>query len=354
MDISAEGLKEYSSKIIQIFKHIQFSNKQQLAFLEDLYTLINDGIPANRAVEMMASSTTGISREVALTLTQRIAEGQPLAEGMKEWFAPNVVEIIRVGESGGALAQTLKSAINTLAQSGVAYGAFIGAVTYPLFVIIAGCFLMVFINKKVFTQFEAIKPISKWPSSGQNFVALADFIQDWWWTAILAIILIFFAFRYVMLNYVGEYRSALDRFVPFSFYRRLTAARVLETLGLLVVNGVVFKSAIKVMQYQANPYMLSHLEKMEQQLSTGKTNIAEVLDTGLIDANDLMRLRVMAEVKGFEHGLVRMGLRGSEQTTATLKMVSKVIGGLLLLVGFGIILIMVSGIMMTGMSLAQP
>jgi len=353
MDFTVEGMRGYGSHITLAFKHWQFGTKSQLAFLEDLYTLINDGIPANRAVEMMSQATTGITREVALTLTKKIAEGQPLAEGMREWFSVNVVEIIRVGESGGALAQTMKSAINTLAQQGVAYGAFVGALTYPLFVIVAACFLMVFINNKVFVQFKLIKPISEWPSTGQNFVMIANLIQYWWWIIIVMFIAIVVGLRFIMVNYIGEYRPKLDRIPPFTFFRSLTAARLLETLGLLVVNGVVFKSAIKVMQYQAKPYMLSHLEKMEQQLSMGKTNIGDVLDTGLIADSDLMRLRVMAEVKGFEHGLVRMGVRGSEQTTATLKTVSKIVGGLLLMVGFGLILVMVSGIMMTGMSLAQ-
>ena len=63
------------------------------------------------------------------------------------------------------------------------------------------------------------------------------------------------------------------------------------------------------MQYQANPYVNSHLVMMEHLLSMGKTNIADVLETGLISESDLMRLRVMAEVKGFEHGLIRMGIK---------------------------------------------
>ena len=31
----------------------------------------------------------------------------------------------------------------------------------------------------------------------------------------------------------------------------------------------------------------------------------------------LMRLRILAEVKGFEHGLIRLGLRGSAQGMKT-------------------------------------
>jgi hypothetical protein len=92
---------------------------------------------------------------------------------------------------------------------------------------------------------------------------------------------------------------------------------------------------------------------MEGLLARGKSNIADVLDTGLIDSQSLMRLRVMAEVKGFEHGLVRMGIRGTEDATTTLKIISKVIGGIFLAVGGILILMIVRGIFMTGMAMGS-
>lgn len=353
MDFSGDVFNEYYDKIIQGYKHWQFGTKKQLAFLEDLYLLINDGIPANRAVDMMSHVTSGLTREVALSLSQKIAEGQPLAEGMKEWFSMNVVEIVRVGESGGALAQTLKSAINMLAQQGVAIGAFVAAVAYPLLVISIACVVILYLNNSVFVQFALIKPVEQWPEAGRRLIWVANLIQSWWWTVIIAVIAVVVIFKRLMSSYVGELRPTLDNIPPFSFYRKLAAARLLETLGLLVANGVVFKSAIKVMQYQSNPYFLSHLSKMEHLLSMGKTNIADVLETGLVDKNDLMRLRVMAEVKGFEHGLIRMGIRGTEQTTITLKFIARMVGGMLLLVGGLLIILIVQGIYLTGMSLGS-
>lgn len=351
MEFSLDELQNIVPRISLIIRRWRFGNKAQLGFLEDLYLLINDGIPANRAVEMMAQVTTGITREVALYLTEKIGQGQPLADGMREWFAMNVVEIIRVGESGGALAQTLKSAINMLSQRGVAAGSFISAMAYPLFVMAIGCTVIVYLNNSVFVQFRQIKPMEQWPEAGRRLVSLAHLIQDWWWLVILSVVLIAFILRRLMTNYTGEYRPILDTIPPFNFYRRFAAARLLETLGLLVSNGVVFKSALKVMQYQANPYMSSHLAMMEHLLSMGKTNIADVLATGLVDDQDLMRLRVMAEVKGFEHGLVRMGIRGTEQATATLQAISKVVGGIFLALGGLLIIVIIQGIYMTGMSM---
>jgi type II secretory pathway component PulF len=353
MELTLETLLEYTAKIEKGFKRWRFGNKAQLAFLEDLYVLIEDGIPVNRAVEMMAQVTTGLQHDVALSLANKISEGQPLAEGMRDWFSVNVVEIIRVGESGGALPQTVKSAINVLSQQGAAMGSLIGAVTYPLFVLAIACVVILYLNSSVFEQFRIIKPESEWPEAGQRLVGIANVIKKWWWIIIVGIICLILLFRRLMSHYVGELRPALDKVVPFSFYRRLVSARVLETLGLLVANGVVFKSAIKVMQLQANPYMLSHLQQMEHLLSMGKSNIADVLDTGLVSEQDLMRLRVMAEVKGFEHGLIRMGVRGSEQATNTLKKISRLLGGVLLGVGGLLIVMIVQGIYMTGMAMGQ-
>lgn len=353
MEYTAEEMKGIFEKLSLAFRRWRFGNKAQLGFLEDLFTLINDGIPANRAVEMMSKLSTGLPKEVATSLAEKIGEGQPLAEGMKGWFSPNVIEIVRVGETGGALAMTMKSAINMLSQQGVAMGSFVAAVSYPLLVILIACIIIIYLNTSVFDQFRAIKPEDQWPDAGKRLVSVANMIQHFWWTVILGVFAIGAILRWLMINYVGESRVLLDKYPPFSFYKRLVAARVLETLGLLVSNGVVFRSAIKVMQHQANPYMGYHLAMMEYLLSTGKTNIGEVLNTGLVNPQDLMRLRVMAEVKGFEHGLIRMGIRGTEEATATLKAIAKIFGGMLLIVGGGLIIIIVQGIYLTGMTMGQ-
>jgi type II secretory pathway component PulF len=337
----------------QHLKRMQFGNKAQLAFLEDLYVLVNDGIPANRAIEMMAQVTTGLSRDVALSIGQKISEGQPLAEGMRDWFAVNIVEIIRVGEEGGALVETTKSAINTLTQHSGAWGALIKAISYPLMVICLACAIIVYLDNSVFQQFKDIKPIEQWPQAGRDLLTLGSIIQVWWWLVILFIVLFIIGLRIMMANYVGELRSLLDKFPPFSLYRRFVAARFLETLGLLVANGVVFKNALKVMQYQSNPYLTSHLVMMEHLLGMGKGNISDVLDTGLISEADILRLRVMAEVKGFEHGLVRMGVMGSEQNIKIVNLIAKITGGILLTVGAYLIITIVRGIYLTGMAMGS-
>jgi toxin co-regulated pilus biosynthesis protein E len=344
----------FLTSISNRYKRFRFGGKAQLAFLEDLYTLVNDGIPPNRAIEMMTEVTTDISKDVSMAISEKIGQGQALAEGMTGWFAPNVIEIIRVGEEGGALAETMKSAINSLSQSTGSMGALIGAVSYPLMVIIMACAIIEYLNSSVFVQFKLIKPVEQWPDAGRTLLEVADLIKYWWWIFIVGLAALVFIMRKIMSNYVGELRPLLDKVPPFTLYRRMSAARLMETLGLLVANGVVFRSAIKVMQYQANPYVQSHLLMMENLLSAGKGNVADVLTTGLIDEKDIMRLKVMAEVKGFEHGLVRMGVHGADETNKSLKSISKIFGGMLLALGAYLIITIVKGIFLTGMSMGEP
>lgn len=340
-------------KLTHQWKQMQFGKKAQLAFLEDFYLLVNDGIPANRAIEMMAQATTGITHDVAISIAQKISEGQLVADGMRDWFSISIVEVIRVGEEGGALTETLKSAIKTLGQQSGAIGAVVSAVSYPLIVIFMACAIIVYLNTGVFVDFQTIKPMDQWPEAGRELVYIAQLIQYWWWLVILLLIGIFLLLRRLMNNYVGELRPLLDKFPPFNLYRRFAAARLMETLGLLVANGVVFKNAIKVMQYQATPYVAYHLMMMEHLMSIGKGNIADVLSTGLIDEKSILRLRVMAEVKGFEHGLIRMGVLGGEQSLKTLALIAKLTGGALLLLGGILIIIIIRGIYLTGMAMGQ-
>jgi type II secretory pathway component PulF len=353
METSLAGLYPIWDKIRKTLRHWQFNSKAQLAFLEDFSTLINDGIPANRAIEMMALLGKGVNREVALSIAEKIAEGQALAEGMRDWFSISIVEIIHIGEEGGALAETTKSAIKTLSQRSGSMGVLISAITYPLLVISASCIVIIYLKKSVFVQFALIKPIDQWPPAGQQLVAIATLVQDWWWLVIIAIIAIIVSLRISMVNYVGELRPLLDKIPPFTLYRRFVASQFLETLGLLVANGVVFKNAIKVIQYQANPYLLSHLMMMEHLLGMGKGNVADVLSTGLISDSDVQRLRIMAEVKGFEHGLIRMGVHGSEQNVRTVKIIAKIVGGILLATGGILVILIARGIYVTGMAMGS-
>lgn len=347
------SFEEILQKIILVYKRLQFGTTKQQAFLEDFAAIIDDGVPPNKAIEMLCRIYNGILKEVALDISKNISTGKPLAEGMRAWFQVNVIELVRVGEESGALAQTIQSASESLKQKKGAFASILASLLYPLVVIIMGCIVVVYIKNSVFSDFAQIKPVDTWPGVGQNLLLLGNIIQHWFWLVILLIIIAIVAFKYVTKNYTGEFRSTLDIIPLFSLYKKIVAANLMETLGLLISNGVVFKAALKIIQYNASPYIISHVLRMESLLGSGKDNIAEVLDTGLIKKDDILRLRVIAEAKGFEHALIRLGKHSSEEGLKTIRRTAKITGVVLLAIGGLMIVFMVLAIYSVGMFLGS-
>ena len=341
-------LASYSLK----FRQFLFGTQLQRDLLEDFSALIEDGIPATQAVDILGKVTTGTTAEVLESIRIRIAQGRRISDGMVGWFPPHIVEIIRAGEEGGTLGQTLAIAAKTIGEKKDILGSLFNSLTYPLVVIMMGLGVTVFLKGSILKNFEAIRPVSQWPANGQFVYGLATFVENWWWLTLLAITGAIVGMSWVLRMYIGSLRPLLDQLPVLSLYRKMTAARFMEILGLLISNGVVFKRALHIIQSSATDYLASHLLAMEHRLGGGQVNIADVLDTGLIDSSDMARLRAIALSKGFEHALVRQGLRATEQGIRNVQVVGKIVGGIFLAMGAILAATLVLGLYAVGSSLA--
>lgn len=339
--------------LILKLKKIEFTAKKQQQFLEDLSVLISDGVPANRAIEMLTKLYKGGAKKAAIAVSKGVASGKSLTDSMEGWFDTNTVELIRVGEEGGMLSEIIKNAAQALSRKAGSLATVIAALLYPITVLVAGCMIMVYINSSIFVDFKEIKPVATWPAIGQQLIFFATLIQHWYWLVIIVIIALIVIISIMQPNYVGEYRKLLDKAPPFNIYRTLSAARFMDNLGLLIINGVVFKNALKIMKKNATPYVLTHIINMEHLLARGKDNIADVLDTGLISNDDILRLRVIAEAKGFEHALIRLGNYAAEKGSNTIKLTAKIVGFSILGLGGGMIMFMVLAIYSVGIFLGS-
>ncbi len=328
------------------------SARERQSFLEDLSTLIDDGVPANKAVEVLHTLNTGNVEHLAFDMLQKLSQGRGIADGMVGWFPQHIIELVRTGESGGTLAQNIRVAAESLTTRNQTVSSLVSSLSYPVVVICMGMGVMVYVKSSILNSFASIKPVSQWPEIGQTLMSTAGFIQDWWWMALIILALIAIGLTLMLKNVVGEPRALIDKIPVLNIYRQLVAARFMETLGVLISNGVVFKQALKILQNQASPYLAWHLMMIERRLGRGRSNIAEVLETGLVSEADVIRLKAIADAKGFEHALVRLGKQAADRGIATVRKFGKVLGGILLLVGGGIALLMVFGIYSVGFTLA--
>ncbi len=331
---------------------IQFTRKRQLAFLEDLNSLIEDGVPASQAIDTLRQITQGINKIVATQIALHLSQGHSIAEGMQLFFVRPIVEIIRSGEASGTLPSALQSAIKSLSVQTDSWAVLVNSLLYPVVVLIMALGVIVFVKNSVLEDFARLKPISSWPSIGRQLYDVAFTTEYGWWLILLLLIGITVGLVYLLKRYTGQFRSMIDRWPVLSLYRTMTAARFMETLGLLVSNGVAVKKALTIMHRDASPYLSWHILRMEHRLGGGKENMADVLDTHLISQNDLVRLRVVAKGKGFAQALTNLGRQAQQRNANIIRMVSKLMGGVLLALSAFLAMMMVLGIYSIGSIIA--
>ncbi len=289
------------------WQHWQFTRAKQQAFLEDFTALVRDGVTPSQAIDTIVKINQGIVQTVGLDIAQSLAKGKGIAEGMQTWFSLPIVELVRAGETGANFPETLQAAIASYSQQSSYWALVIQSLSYPLLVFILALILLVALKNTVFTNFAQIKPVENWPMVGQNLWHFANFIQSWIWLFVLMLAGLVYSVIELLKQYTGKYRHFIDKIPVFSLYKSTKAAECMQTLGLLLQNGVMLKKALSVMHVLSSPYLAWHLLMMEYRLSGGKENLADVLDTQLIAQEDIVRLKVVAQSKGFSEALLKLG-----------------------------------------------
>lgn len=327
---------------------VQFRSKQQHILLSDMASLMTDGVPLVKSLETIEQIHSGVAQRVAQSMLAALTTGQSLAVGMLDWFPVAVVELIRAGEEGGQLESALAAAVRYYQQQLAGQQYAWQALAYPLLVLSLAAVMLVVIKQSVLMNFAQIKPVIQWPMVGRHLFYLATVIQYGWWLILLFLGVLVFGVFYMMYQITGPFRTQLDRLPIMSLYRRRTAAQLLETLGLLIANGVSVQQALDILSRHAPPYLAWHLMLMEYRLGTGHDNIAEVLNTQLLDEEDMLRLRVVSLGKGFEQALVSLGRHAYQRYFQSVLRYTKVLAGCLLVTGAGMAAMMVLGIYSVG------
>jgi len=330
----------------------QFTRKAQQNFLQDLTTLIADGVSVSQALDAMQVFMQGASKAAAQAMASSIARGQTIAEGMQGWFANDCVDLVKVGETSGALLLTLQGAMHQLNEKDSALRLLATALLYPALVFLMACVVMVFVKHSVLDAFITMRPLTEWPALGKAVYWMASVIETLGWLIALIVILLALLVRECLANGVGAWRQVIDQWPVLAIYRQLLAARTLQTLGLLLCHGVVFREALNTLHGQNNAYLRWHISAMQRSLDNGQDNIAEVLDTRLLDRQDLLRLKVVASSKGFAGALTSLGLQAHQRNMRSIQWLSRIVVGGLLLISAAMAAVMVLAVYTVGSTVA--
>jgi general secretion pathway protein F len=194
------------------------------------------------------------ARAVLESIRDQVRGGKSLAASLaehKQVFSRLYISLVRAGEAGGQLAESLARLADLLERESRLASAVQSALIYPIFLVVASIGAVILLLTYVLPQFTPIfaQAGARLPFMTRALLAAGDFVRDDG-EAVLVVLLVLFLIAYRALREPPA-RMAAERallLVPVigPLICRVQAARLMRTLGTLLRNGVGLVPALTI------------------------------------------------------------------------------------------------------------
>ena len=266
-------------------------SSQDLAIAtRQLATLIAAGIPL---VEGLTALVDQIEqprlKKIMGVVKQKVNEGSSLADALGEHpkvFTPLYVNMIRAGESSGALDVVLVRLADFTEGQALLRNKIIGAMLYPAIMVVVGIaivgILFVVVIPKVTKIFEDMNVTLPWTT--RLLIALSGFARDYWYVVLIALPLI----AYGVKRWLGTPRGRawwdkmqLKAPVFGDLVRMLAISRFAKTLSTLLASGVPIITAMDIVKNIVTNTLLSDvIDKAREAIREGESIAAPLKRSG--------------------------------------------------------------------------
>ncbi|KLD63137.1 type II secretion system F family protein, partial [Dyella japonica] len=195
LDARAADSGAASGGMASWFKRGAFTGDQLAQFTHQLATLLGAGQPLDRALGILMDLPEGASaKQLIERVRDRVRGGTPLSQALDDEhsvFPKLYISLVRAGEAGGSLEDTLRRLADYLERSQQLRGSIINALIYPAFLMVGVLGSLLLLLAYVVPQFVPIfddmqVPI---PLITQVVLAIGNTLQSWWWALLILLIL---------------------------------------------------------------------------------------------------------------------------------------------------------------------
>lgn len=236
----------------------KISHKQVTLFTRELLTLLEAGLPLDRALNILLELTAGEAEFNAMIgkILEKIKGGAQLSDALEAQgpiFSRFYLNLIRAGEAGGAIEVVLDRLTKYLDSSKELRDTVTTAMIYPIILVIMAIGSLLLLLTFVVPQFtEMFDSAGKeLPIPTQIVVGAADAIRSYWWTLVPL-----FALGSAWIRY--QRSDPVRRLVWDGWMLRLPlfgelmlkfqVASFSRTLATLLTNGVPLLAALSIVK----------------------------------------------------------------------------------------------------------
>jgi type IV pilus assembly protein PilC len=223
-------------------------------FTRQLATMITAGLPLTDALNLLkVQSSSAMSVVIGVVLAD-VQSGVSLSASMAKH--PNVfnrvyVALVKAGESAGLMEKILNRLADTAEKSREFKGKVVGAMIYPIIILIGMVGVMVLMILLVIPKLSALYKDfdADLPVATKALIAISDFSVNWWWAVLIIIGGIIFGLKAVMKTEYGKVtwaRAVFKMPVMGPLLKQSTLAEFARIMALLLSAGVSVVESLRI------------------------------------------------------------------------------------------------------------
>ncbi|NUL82079.1 MAG: type II secretion system F family protein [Armatimonadetes bacterium] len=224
-------------------------------FSRQFSTMLDAGVSLVRCLDVLQQQTSDSRlRKILMDLSARVESGESLSRSMARHpkaFSPLIIGLIRAGEVGGVLEESLQRIAHFLEKDVELRRKIKSALTYPTLVLIAAIGIVTFLVTWLVPQFADLFKelgVKDMPFMTQFLIDLSAFVANRWYVLIISLLVLLVAYRLFVSTRVG--RRTVDRMklkmpVFGPLHHKIVMARFSRTMGTLLVSGVPILQALE-------------------------------------------------------------------------------------------------------------
>jgi general secretion pathway protein F len=316
-----------------------------VAFTQQLATLLEAGLPIDRALGIQEGLTAtprlrAIIGDVLRSVRGGTSLGEALAKHHPRPFSRLYVNMVRAGERGGVLEQTLRRLAEFLEEAQEFRDTLVSALVYPTLLAAVGgaavIFLMTFVIPRFADIFRDLG--STIPLPTQVLMVTSAWLRHYWWALAGAVLAVALGIRVWVATPAGRLQA--DRIllrVPVlgAIALQTEVARFARITGTLLRSGVPMLAALAVVKdMMGNQVLARAVDSLGDGVRGGAGLSKPMVDTGVFPALAVHMVRVGEETGRLDEMLLKVGATFETDTRKNLKrMVALIEPGIILIMG---------------------
>ena len=318
-----------------------FGNKKKEAFYTELHVLVKAGLTLKDALTLITEEQTKEADKTLLkTITTGFIAGKDFSDAIasQKIFSDYEFYSLQIGEKTGTLEKIFEELGFFYQRKNQQRRTIIGALSYPVIVLLTAFLAIGFMLKFVVPMFENIfkQNQTELPWITKMMIAASEMLEDYFWL-VCFILLLLIVFQRISRkkNWYRKYSASFWLQIPFvgEFIRKLRIAQFTQAIHLLTSAKVPLLQGIQLTKKMINYYPLQiALAKIEQDILQGKTLNESIQKYAIFDKKMSSLIKVAEETNQTATIFKRLSNQYNQEIDHKSKMISATIEPIIVLV----------------------